>query len=74
MKNGIERRLELAFEGQRWFDLVRYGKVESVMNTLNSRDPGRLSQRRVFDANSYLLPIPQTAIDLNTNLVQNLGY
>jgi hypothetical protein len=69
-----ERRLELAFEGQRWFDLVRYGKVESVMNTLNSRDPGRLPQRRVFDANSYLLPIPQTAIDLNTNLVQNLGY
>lgn len=69
-----ERRLELAFEAQRWFDLVRFGKVEAIMNTLNSRDPGRLAQRRVFDANSYLLPIPQTAIDLNTNLVQNLGY
>lgn len=69
-----ERRLELAFEAQRWFDLVRFGKVESVMNTLNSRDPGRLPLRRLFDANSYLLPIPQTAIDLNTNLVQNLGY
>lgn len=69
-----ERRLELAFEGQRWFDLVRFGKVEEVMNSLNSRDEGRLPLRRVFDQNSYLLPIPQSAIDLNNNLVQNPGY
>lgn len=69
-----ERRLELAFEGQRWFDLVRYGKVEEVMNTLNSRDSGRLPQRRAFTAESYLFPIPSTAIDINTNLVQNPGY
>ncbi|HRZ96204.1 MAG TPA: RagB/SusD family nutrient uptake outer membrane protein [Paludibacter sp.] len=69
-----ERRLELAFEGQRWFDLVRYEKVEEVMNTLNSRDSGRLPQRRAFTADSYLFPIPSTAIDLNTNLVQNPGY
>jgi len=69
-----ERRLELAFEGQRWFDLVRYGKVEEVMNTLNSRDSGRLPQRRAFTETSYLFPIPSTAIDLNTNLVQNPGY
>lgn len=69
-----ERRLELAFEGQRWFDLVRYDKVEEVMNTLNSRDSGRLPQRRAFTATSYLFPIPSTAIDVNTNLVQNPGY
>lgn len=69
-----ERRLELAFEGQRWFDLVRLNKVEEVMNNLNSRDEGRLALRRVFDQNSYLLPIPQAAIDLNSNLVQNIGY
>lgn len=69
-----ERRLELAFEGQRWFDLVRYDKVEEVMNTLNSRDSGRLPLRRTFSKTSYLFPIPSTAIDLNTNLVQNPGY
>ncbi len=69
-----ERRLEMAFEGQRWFDLVRFGKVEEVMNTLNSRDSGRLPQRRAFTEDSYLFPIPSTAIDLNTNLVQNPGY
>jgi hypothetical protein len=69
-----ERRLELAFEGHRWFDLVRYGKLQQVMNALNSRDEGRLKQANPFDENSELLPIPQTAIDQNTNLVQNKGY
>jgi hypothetical protein len=69
-----ERRLELAFEGQRWFDLVRNGKVEEYMNTVNSRDSGRLKQVRAFDANTYLYPIPQTALDENVNLVQNPGY
>lgn len=69
-----ERRLELAFEGQRWFDLVRYGKVQEVMNSVNSRDSGRLSQRRPFTETSYLMPIPSTALDLNTNLKQNPGY
>ncbi len=69
-----ERRLELAFEGQRWFDLIRYGKMESVMNALNEKDSGRLALQRTFDENCELLPIPQASIDVNTNLVQNPGY
>ena len=69
-----ERRLELAMEGERWFDLCRYGKVEEFMNSINSRDEGRLPQKKVFDKNSYLFPIPQTALDQNPNLVQNPGY
>ena len=69
-----ERRLELALEGQRWFDLVRNGKVESVMNDLNSRDSGRLPLAKAYNNNSYLLPIPQTALDENENLTQNPGY
>lgn len=69
-----ERRLELAFEGQRWYDLVRNRKVEEVMNSLNSRDSGRLPVRRAYTESSYLFPIPSTAIDLNTNLIQNPGY
>ena len=28
----MERRLELAMEGQRWFDLVRWGNVVETMN------------------------------------------
>ena len=69
-----ERRLELAFEGQRWYDLVRYDKVETFMNSLNSRDTYRLPLKRQYGTTSYLLPIPQSALDINTNLTQNPGY
>jgi len=69
-----ERRLELAFEGERWYDLVRYGKVEEVMNNLNSRDIGRLPLKRPYTDLSYLLPVPQSALDINSNLIQNPGY
>lgn len=69
-----ERRLELAFEGQRWFDLVRLNKVEEVMNSLWSRDSGRRPQKLPFTEFSYRLPLPQPALDANDNLVQNPGY
>ena len=69
-----ERRLELAFEGQRWFDLCRHGKVEQYMNAVYAKDAGRLEQKRLYDENSYLLPLPQTALDENINLEQNPGY
>ncbi len=68
-----ERRLELAFEGKRWFDLVRSGKVYQVLNTLNSRDVGRLPMDEV-NQNNVLLPLPQSQIDINPNLFQNPGY
>lgn len=70
----LERRLELAFEGERWFDLCRMDKIEEVMNAVYSKDSGRLPQRNVFNANSYRLPIPQAAIDQNDKLKQNPGY
>ncbi|MDR1557661.1 MAG: RagB/SusD family nutrient uptake outer membrane protein [Tannerellaceae bacterium] len=69
-----ERRLELAFEGERWFDLVRHDKVEEVMNSVYERDPDRIPLVYPFDQYSYKLPIPATAIDANPNLVQNPGY
>jgi hypothetical protein len=69
-----ERRLELALEGERWYDLCRNNKVEEYMNGLNNRDSGRLTQRKQYDSNSYLLPIPQSALDENSNLQQNPGY
>ena len=68
----LERRLELAMEGERWFDLVRLDKVEGVMNTL--RDSGRKPRVYDFNQDSYLLPIPQGAVDSNENLKQNPGY
>lgn len=69
-----ERRLELAFEGQRWFDLVRLDKVEEVMNAVYGKDDGRPAQVYPFTSLSYILPIPQDVIDQNPNLVQNPGY
>lgn len=69
-----ERRMELALEGERWYDLCRLNKVEEVMNAVYRKDSGRHAQRSPFNANSYLMPIPQGAIDQNSNLVQNPGY
>ena len=69
-----ERRLELALEGQRLFDLIRFGKLMEVMNTIDQRDEGRIRQTRPFVPDHRLMPIPQTALDKNANLVQNPGY
>lgn len=69
-----EHRLELAMEGQRWFDLVRLDKVEEVMNAVYAKDEGRPAQVYPFTSLSYILPIPQDVIDQNPNLVQNPGY
>lgn len=70
----LERRLELALEGQRWYDLVRWEKVEEVMNSLTSRDSGRAPMVNQFNKNYYKLPISQAVLDSNPNLEQNPGY
>lgn len=69
-----ERRLELAMEGHRWFDLIRFDKMVTVMNSVYNKDSGRLKQSRLFTEDSALMPVPQTAMDQNSNLVQNKGY
>ena len=69
-----ERRLELALEGQRWYDLVRWGKVEEVMNSLPDRDEGRAKLGNLFNRNYYKLPISKSVLDQNPNLKQNPGY
>lgn len=67
-----ERRLELAQEGQRWTDLVRFGKVVETMNNLNEID---LRTGSAFDysmtADQILLPIPQQELDRNPLLTPN---
>lgn len=63
-----ERRMELAFEGKRWFDLVRVNGGQYGLDFLHSI--GKVNA----NANRLLLPIPQLEIDANPNLIQNPGY
>lgn len=69
-----ERRLELACEGERWFDLVRLDILEQTMEAAQRNDPGRLPLVAPYTVNSYLLPIPQDVLDTNDKVVQNPGY
>lgn len=65
-----ERRLELAFEFKRWYDIVRRDLGEKVFGV------GGLEVQPNFNKNKhYLLPIPQTEIDVHPKLEpQNAGY
>jgi hypothetical protein len=66
-----ERRVEFALEGLRWSDILRWKTAEQIIPTLV--DPGGV--RRAFDPGKhYLLPFPQSEIDVNENLDQNPGY
>ncbi|HSF90410.1 MAG TPA: RagB/SusD family nutrient uptake outer membrane protein [Saprospiraceae bacterium] len=61
-----ERRVELAMEQNRWFDLARWGRLGDVMPLVQ---PGFMPSKHV------LLPLPQSEIDLTGGtLVQNNGY
>lgn len=61
-----ERRLELAFEGHRWFDLKRTGRAIEVINSLG------LDYQ--LTENKLIWPIPQAERDRNLKLTQNPGY
>ncbi len=61
-----ERRLELAFEGQRWFDLLRTNRAITVMNA--QKDGNGASLGYNVTAAKLLFPIPQTEIDRNPNV------
>ncbi|MEI7499599.1 MAG: RagB/SusD family nutrient uptake outer membrane protein [Bacteroidota bacterium] len=67
-----ERRLELAFEGIRWFDLKRTGRAIEVMNNAIGPDGQKIGYN--LTQNRLVFPIPQAELDKNTKLVQNPGY
>lgn len=78
-----ERRMELAFENHRFWDVRRWMIAEEVDNRTVHRvavdKDGKITypvfQKRVFDPQRhYLFPIPQTEIDKNRALEQNPGW
>ncbi|MEN3324798.1 RagB/SusD family nutrient uptake outer membrane protein [Mariniflexile soesokkakense] len=57
-----ERRVELALEGHRWFDLVRTGTVDSEMGAS-------------INSNYYVFPIPNSEVTATNGVItQNPGY
>jgi len=78
-KNAIrfERRLELALEGHRFYDLVRWGIAADVINGYASFEKKYLdiSSSINFQSKNEYYPIPQTEIDRSGGaLKQNDGY
>jgi hypothetical protein len=67
-----ERRLELTFEGHRWYDLKRTGRAIEVIN--NATGVGGVNLGYNLTQNKLIWPIPQSELDKNTSLIQNPGY
>ncbi|GAB3782865.1 RagB/SusD family nutrient uptake outer membrane protein [Spirosoma horti] len=55
-----ERQVEFPFEADRWFNLIRTGRVATVLG--------------ITDASKYVLPIPNSEILADKALTQNQGY
>ncbi|MEP7375208.1 MAG: RagB/SusD family nutrient uptake outer membrane protein [Chitinophagaceae bacterium] len=76
----FERRLELAMEGHRFFDLVRWGEIAEFINNEylpkeKTRLPNNLTSDITFTPNkNEYFPIPQIEIDQNPKIKQNPGY
>ncbi|MRH98974.1 RagB/SusD family nutrient uptake outer membrane protein [Kriegella sp. EG-1] len=80
----IERRLEMAHEGHRFFDLVRWGIAADVINTYLAKEKvarGFLTGANFVAGKHEYMPIPQSQIDAagtdasgNSLTTQNPGY
>ena len=73
-----ERRIEFATEGSRFFDLVRWGIAEPVLNDYISKEKTRrtfLSTAKFTAGRDEYLPVPQAEITFTDGLYkQNPGY
>lgn len=66
----LERRVELAWENHRFFDLVRFGVADAVLS-----DHANTMGYSNYDARKLLLPIPAREINLSRGVMtQNPGY
>ena len=71
-----ERRMELAMEGHRWFDLCRWGVAYEVMTAYMALESSEAkAEMQPFKKGVHeLLPIPNKQRQLNPSLTQNPGY
>ena len=78
-----ERAREFAFEGKRWFDLLRFAKrnmfenknlVINILLSKASDEKRPILRGRILDPNGFYLPIPEDDIKYNDKLNQNPYY
>ena len=80
-----ERTVELAFEGQRYWDLKRWKKAVNELNRpitgwdIEQQTPQgyyreRVLHQQTFTTKDYLWPIAETELLANRNTVQNPGW
>lgn len=81
-----ERRIELAFEDHRYYDVRRWMIIEQLPKFIRgcvitkeadgsfSYDPAVVAENKVFDTKHYFFPIPQTEVNRNPNMQQNPGW
>jgi hypothetical protein len=66
-----ERRVEFAFENQRWYDLVRTKRALPVLNSKKAE----MNFVNSLTENNFVFPVPQSQIDINAEKIkQNPGY
>lgn len=75
----LERVLELAQEGHRFWDLVRWGDAASFLNNIYFPYESKLlvtmfGGAKFTPGKSEYMPIPQGQLDLQPSLTQNPGY
>ena len=74
----FERRLELAMEGHRTFDLRRWGVAETVINRYIPKEAEVITpfaKGQVYESKHNLFPIPLSAIDGSGGVIQqNTGF
>ncbi len=65
-----ERRIELAFEGLRYYDLKRWGTLQQAFQSVIADNvPGYLAIYQ--PAKSEIFPVPLSELNANANLLQN---
>ncbi|HRO45771.1 RagB/SusD family nutrient uptake outer membrane protein [Agriterribacter sp.] len=68
-----ERLIELAGEGQRWFDIRRW-QMQGIITLDNAFFSSNTSTMSFQLPKHLLFPIPSSEIDVNPNVPQNAGY